>query len=161
ERMSYRADVASNGLEALAALKRQPYDLVLMDVQMPEMDGLEAARQIQKLFPEEARPRIVALTANAMKEDREACREAGMADYRGKPVRVAELRAALDRTGKAMQSASLPPATAPAEDVPPAPAAQAEILDSKMLASLREISTRTGANVIGDLLGLFRADGPP
>jgi CheY-like chemotaxis protein len=95
ERMGYRADVAANGLEALEALRRQSYDLVLMDVQMPEMDGLEATRAICREWPPEQRPRIIAMTANVMKEDREACLAAGMHDYLGKPIRVEELGRAL------------------------------------------------------------------
>jgi len=69
ERMGYRADVAGNGLEAIEALERQPYDVVLMDVQMPEMDGLEASRRIKQNWPPGARPRIIAMTANAMQGD--------------------------------------------------------------------------------------------
>jgi signal transduction histidine kinase/DNA-binding response OmpR family regulator len=97
ERLGYRADLAANGLEALDALRRQPYDVVLMDVQMPEMDGLKATRAIHQEWPSERRPRIVAMTANVSKEHREACFAAGMDDYLGKPVRVPELVAALSR----------------------------------------------------------------
>jgi GAF domain-containing protein/DNA-binding response OmpR family regulator len=97
ERMGYAADVAENGLEVIAALERQPYDLVLMDVQMPELDGLEATRRIRARWPDDG-PRIVAMTANAMAEDREACLVAGMNDYLSKPIRVAELTAALARS---------------------------------------------------------------
>lgn len=95
ERMGYRADVAANGLEVLQALHRQPYDVVLMDVQMPEMDGLEASRQICWKWQPEARPHIIAMTANAMQGDREECITAGMDDYISKPVQIAELEAAL------------------------------------------------------------------
>jgi CheY-like chemotaxis protein len=98
KRLGYRADVAANGLEVLEALERQPYDVVLMDVQMPEMDGLEATRQICSRWPAGTRPRIIAMTANAMKEDQEACFAAGMDDYLGKPIRVEELVAALYRS---------------------------------------------------------------
>jgi len=98
-RMGYRADVAGNGLETIAALQRQPYDVVLMDVQMPEMDGLEATRRIRQMSPKElstgGQPRIIAMTANAMQEDKLACQAAGMDDYVGKPVRVNELIDAL------------------------------------------------------------------
>jgi CheY-like chemotaxis protein len=87
EKLGYRADVASNGLEAIAALERQQYDAVLMDVQMPELDGLGAARQICARWPRESRPRIIAMTANAMAEDRDACFAAGMDDYVAKPIR--------------------------------------------------------------------------
>ena len=95
QQMGYRADLAANGLEALEAVQRQVYDLVLMDVQMPEMDGLEASRRLG-LLP--ARPRIIAMTANAMQGDREICIAAGMDDYLTKPIRVEELAAALART---------------------------------------------------------------
>src|SRR5439155_23959801 len=81
EQMGYRADVAANGLEAVEAIERQPYDLVLMDVQMPEMDGFEASREIARRWPADRRPRIVAMTANAMPGDRELCLAAGMDDY--------------------------------------------------------------------------------
>ncbi len=97
QKLGYGADVASNGLEALEALERQTYDVVLMDVQMPEMDGLEATRRICERWPDESRPRIVAMTANAMIEDREACFAAGMDDYVAKPVRPEELADALSR----------------------------------------------------------------
>jgi len=97
ERLGYRADVAANGLEAIDALRRQTYDLVLMDIQMPDMDGLEATRAIHKEWPGRRRPRIVAMTANVMEEDREACLDAGMDDYLGKPIRVEELVGALSR----------------------------------------------------------------
>jgi CheY-like chemotaxis protein len=96
--MGYRADVAGNGMEAIQAIERQKYDLVLMDVQMPEMDGLEASRQICSRWSRGERPRIVAMTANAMQGDRERCLEAGMDDYVSKPIRVEELISALDRT---------------------------------------------------------------
>jgi signal transduction histidine kinase/ActR/RegA family two-component response regulator len=93
--MGYDADVAANGLEVLEALERQPYDLVLMDVQMPEMDGLEATRQIVSGTEPADRPWIVAMTANAMDGDREKCLDAGMMGYIAKPIRVAELADAL------------------------------------------------------------------
>ena len=101
--MGYRADVAANGIEAIQALERQKYDVILMDVQMPEMDGLEATRQIcARSRASDAgaageRPRIIAMTANAMQGDRELCLEAGMDDYLSKPIRVGELVAALER----------------------------------------------------------------
>ncbi len=97
EKLGYGADVAANGLEALEALERQEYDVVLMDVQMPELDGLEATRRIRARWPAGAGPRIIAMTANAMLEDREACFAAGMDDYVAKPIRPEELAEALGR----------------------------------------------------------------
>jgi PAS domain S-box-containing protein len=97
DQLGYRADVAGNGLEALHALERRPYDVVLMDVQMPELDGLDASRQICERWSAEERPRIIAMTANALPEDREACFAAGMDDYVAKPIRPEELAQALGR----------------------------------------------------------------
>jgi CheY-like chemotaxis protein len=98
DRMGYTADVATNGLEAIEAVERATYDVVLMDIQMPELDGLEATRRIRARLADGARPRIVALTANAMAEDRAATVEAGMDDYLSKPIRPEELTEALRRT---------------------------------------------------------------
>jgi PAS domain S-box-containing protein len=97
ERLGYRADVAGNGKEVLDALERQPYDVVLMDVQMPELDGLDASRRICERWPPGERPHIIAMTANAMREDRDACVAAGMDDYVAKPIRPDELAEALRR----------------------------------------------------------------
>jgi signal transduction histidine kinase/CheY-like chemotaxis protein len=100
--LGYRPDVASNGLEVLEALERQRYDVVLMDVQMPELDGLETSRRIRRLYAHsDDQPRIVAMTANALQGDREICLEAGMDDYIGKPVRVEELVRALRDSARA------------------------------------------------------------
>ena len=98
QQMGYRADLASNGVEAIECVARQPYDVVLMDVQMPDMDGLEASRQITAAWPPGKRPRIVAMTANAMQGDREECIAAGMDDYITKPIRVDQLVTALVET---------------------------------------------------------------
>ena len=95
QQMGYRADVVRNGVEAVASVGRQTYDVVLMDVQMPEMDGIEASRRIVADAPAGARPRIVAMTANAMQGDREECLAAGMDDYVQKPIRVERLVEAL------------------------------------------------------------------
>jgi CheY-like chemotaxis protein len=97
ERMGYRPDVASNGLEVLEAVHRQHYDVVLMDVQMPELDGLEASRRIISEFDALKRPRLVALTANALQGDKQVCLEAGMDDYLAKPLDLVLLRDALLR----------------------------------------------------------------
>jgi PAS domain S-box-containing protein len=99
EKLGYRADVAADGREAVEALERQPYDVILMDVQMPEMDGLEATRVIRERWPEgERRPRIIAMTAGATVDDRRATLEAGMDDFVTKPIRQEELGAALGRS---------------------------------------------------------------
>ncbi|NER36035.1 MAG: PAS domain S-box protein [Oscillatoria sp. SIO1A7] len=97
ERLGYRGDLAGNGLEVLDALRRQSYDVVLMDIQMPEMDGLEATGRIFKEWEPSARPWIIAMTANAMQGDREVCLQAGMDDYLSKPIRLESLQKALSQ----------------------------------------------------------------
>ena len=97
ERLGYRADAVANGLEAVAAVEQRTYELVLMDLQMPEMDGLEATRQIRQRIAKEKQPRIVALTANALVGDRELCLSAGMDDYITKPMKLNELENSIRR----------------------------------------------------------------
>ena len=98
-RLGLRADLAENGLVALQRLAEQDYDLVLMDMQMPLLDGLGATQRIRAELPATRQPRIVAVTANAMKGDRERCLAAGMDDYVSKPLRKEDLEAALQRAG--------------------------------------------------------------
>ncbi|MQA30766.1 MAG: response regulator [Luteitalea sp.] len=97
ERLGYRADLVANGLEAVDAVRRMPYDVVLTDLQMPELEGLGAMRQIRSDHPEGRRPRIVALTANTIEEDGEESLAAGMDDYLSKPLKKDKLEAALGR----------------------------------------------------------------
>jgi len=98
-KIGYQADLASNGFDVLAALDRQAYDVVLMDIQMPGMDGFEATRRILARFPKMKRPKIIALTAHALKGDRERCLEAGMDSYLSKPVKIEDLQSALQPIG--------------------------------------------------------------
>jgi PAS domain S-box-containing protein len=145
--MGYRADVAANGLEAIEAVERQTYDVVLMDVQMPELDGFEASREINRRWPA-ARPRIVAMTANAMQGDRELCVAAGMDDYVAKPIRVEELVAALERAPTHRDAA---PARGPAQ--PAAPAAGA--IDG---AVFERLVATTGGPFVAELIDTFGED---
>jgi CheY-like chemotaxis protein len=167
QQMGYRADLAANGLEALAALDRQPYDLVFMDVMMPEMGGLETTRIVRERqqqpsqFPNyQLSIKIVAMTASAMQGDREKCLEAGMDDYVAKPVRLEDVRAIMERwaplAGKAraaepaVAATQIPPtANPPTQANPPdAPPEEAPVDISRLLdftdgdpASLRELAT--------------------
>lgn len=100
KKIGHTADVVANGLEALEALGRQRYDVILMDVQMPGMDGLEATRQIRALWPADDQPKIIALTAYALGGVREQCLEAGMDDYIAKPVKIDELANAIGKRAK-------------------------------------------------------------
>ncbi len=119
-RLGYRADVVANGTEGLAALRQIPYDVILMDCQMPELDGYEATRRIRQFEQERTAPfdwktplHIIAMTANAMEGDRGKCLKAGMNDYVSKPVRLVELRAALARRGERASELGRGAATAP------------------------------------------------
>ena len=145
EQLGYRADVATNGLEAIEALERQPYDVVLMDVQMPELDGLDATRRICERWPAETRPHIIAMTANALPEDREACFAAGMNDYVAKPIRAEELAAALRR--------ARPLANGDGD----AGRVDFVSLDDAALGSLRELG---GDDFLGEVIDAFVADAP-
>ncbi|MCT7958634.1 response regulator [Laspinema palackyanum] len=158
-RLGYRADVAGNGIEVLQALDRQHYDVVLMDVHMPEMDGLAATRQICQDARDGRllhKPRIIAMTANAMQGDRELCLEAGMDDYISKPIRMPELVEALalcplDSDPSALMMPTLSPGDSDAsksklsgsdpENPPgsPSKAIAEPVLNQAMLASLRDI----------------------
>jgi PAS domain S-box-containing protein len=145
DQLGYRADVASNGLEALEALERQPYDVVLMDVQMPELDGLDASRRISERWPREDRPRIIAMTANAMPEDHEACLAAGMDDYIAKPIRPNELAEALSRAK-------------PLREKREARSDGASLcFDTAALDSLRELG---GDDFLAEVIETFLADAP-
>ena len=152
KRLGYGADVALNGLEALEALEQQPYDVVLMDVQMPELDGLDASRRICEQWPPESRPHIIAMTANALREDREACFSAGMNDYVAKPIRAEELAAALKRVpplrnrdaGSGGSGVAGPP--------------QSEVrLEAEALKNLRDLG---GMEFVIEVVDVFLADAP-
>ncbi|NJN68273.1 MAG: response regulator [Chloroflexaceae bacterium] len=91
EKLSYRADIAANGHEVLAALSQRFYHVILMDVQMPEMDGIEATQRIRAEHPPDQQPWIIAMTAHTLQGDREWCLSAGMDDYIGKPARMGDL----------------------------------------------------------------------
>ncbi|MFN2384038.1 MAG: response regulator, partial [Gemmatimonadota bacterium] len=117
ERLGYAADIAADGGEAIARLERGRYDVVLMDVQMPRMGGLEATREICERWPAGRRPRIVAMTAEAMAGDREKCLRAGMDDYIVKPVTLDQLAAVLGRVAPAAVSEAAPAGHGPIDRV--------------------------------------------
>ncbi len=123
-RMGYRVDIANNGLEVLTALEKHPYNAILLDVQMPEMDGLTCAGEIKMRYPKNQHPYLIAMTANAMTGDRETCIAAGMDDYVSKPVRPHELKRALVGAAEALSARN---ADQPVSPVRPAAAAEAPV----------------------------------
>ncbi len=162
ERIGYRADIAANGREAIESLRRQVYDVVLMDVQMPEMDGLEATRIICRDWPRENRPRIIAVTANAMKEDREICLGAGMDDYLGKPIIIEELVAALARCTVVAPLGVATPSDG-AREVEPGPevaAASGEVLLEPMAVGRLREAARGDEEFLAILVDTFLEDAP-
>ncbi len=154
-KLGYHADVAANGLEVLRALEQKAYDLLFLDVQMPEMDGLEAARQICQRWPADKRPRIVAMTGNALVGDREKCLQAGMDDYISKPVRVGELQAALELWGPTKAAKSDTAFLARLKSTAPD-----ALLDRAIIAELRSLPSAGGVSALQELVDLFLQDAP-
>ena len=152
DKLGYRADVAGNGIEVIEALNRQSYDVVFMDVQMPEMDGLTATKEICKQWTK-ARPRIIAMTANAMQGDREMCLNAGMDDYISKPIRIEELKRALSQC----QSIELE-ISSDTEDSQVDTQTDVEVIDISVLQTLREMAGEEAPAIIADLINSYLAD---
>jgi CheY-like chemotaxis protein/HPt (histidine-containing phosphotransfer) domain-containing protein len=135
DKLGYRVDVASNGLEAIGAVQQTAYAAVLMDCQMPEMDGYEATERIRQLPGPAARVPIIAMTAGAMKHHQEMAFAAGMNDYMAKPVKVDDLAAVLERWTKEGKAGS----GGPSERNTPAPG---EAVDHEVLSSLRALGAQ-------------------
>jgi PAS domain S-box-containing protein len=135
--MGYRPDVVHNGVEVLEALERQKYDVILMDIQMPDMDGLEATRQIRIKYTGAKRPWIIAMTANAMDSDRKNCFDAGMDGYLSKPVRIEALEAELVRSSENI----------------------GQIVDFSVLARFGEM-TGSGSEAVRELVEIFSEETP-
>ena len=135
--MGYRPDVVHNGVEVLEALERQKYDVILMDIQMPDMDGLEATRQIRKRYTGAKRPWVIAMTANAMDSDRKNCFDAGMDGYLSKPVRIEALEAELTRSSENI----------------------GQVVDFSVLSKFGEL-TGSGSEAVRELVEIFSEETP-
>ena len=162
-RLGYRADVANNGQEALASLRRQSYNVVFMDVQMPEMDGLEATRCIRSEWSSASQPWIIAMTAHAMQGDREQCLRAGMNDYISKPIRPEAIVQALnnyfqvyDQTTSTVEIKAQPVSA----EVDLA-SNSISVLDSQVLEALREIAGDDFDGLLAEVLDSYLEDAPP
>ena len=158
-RMGYRADVAANGLEAIASLHRQDYDVVFMDVHMPEMDGLTATQRICEEFPLASRPRIIAMTANAMQGDREKCLSAGMDDYISKPIRVQELVESLNKCQACCQSQPSSKKLETASRIEEAPL-QSSALDTEVLQAFRKAMGEDASVFLTQLIDIYLEESP-
>ena len=155
ENLGYRVDVAANGAEAVRAVADGPYAAVLMDCQMPVMDGFQATAAIRDQEGDERRIPIIAMTAAAMEGDRERCLTAGMDDYLAKPLRSDQVGDTLARwvgDGPGPEPDPVPAVRVPAEEE--------VVLDPKAVAQLRTLGERAGFDVVGEVLDLFRRDTP-
>jgi len=169
EKLGYRADVAANGVETVEAVNRQPYDVILMDIQMPEMDGAEATRRIRDTLPPERQPCIVALTANALSGDREKYLNIGMNNYISKPIRGNELTLALKACqplADPIEETVSPPLNTPktsstaSDPASPEPSVSPAELNPEALAELRGMIDDVGVDMTQELVEVFLADTP-
>ena len=152
-KLGYRADVVANGFEALEALERIPYAAVLMDCQMPEMDGFQATAELRRREDTRHTP-VIAMTANVMRGDRERCLEAGMDDYVPKPVRLEDLDAALRR----WLPDSIPSTLAAVRESVPEGGRDAAAIDPELLARLEQLSRPGREDDLPKLIGMFLED---
>jgi PAS domain S-box-containing protein len=153
------AHSTNNGLEALIALEAKTYEVILMDIQMPEMDGLEASREIRRRWPDgPRRPYIIAMTANAMAGDREKCLDAGMDDYITKPVKAIRLKTALEQCCE-LRAAIAAVATLPARNGAHSEVQPAE-LNRDSLEALKSLQSEGDNGFLKEMIDLFLADTP-
>jgi signal transduction histidine kinase/HPt (histidine-containing phosphotransfer) domain-containing protein len=153
-KLGYKADLANNGTEALRAVQHKAYDIVFLDIQMPEMDGLETARRICQAIPPERRPFIIAMTGNAFLGDREKCLAAGMHDYICKPVRIADLQTAIEKWGTARASISKPAFQGYYAAEPE------DSLDLSILEEVKQLPPSEGLSMLEELVALFLDSAP-
>ena len=149
-RLGCRVDVVSNGVEALTACAAVNYDVVLMDVQMPVLDGLAATQEIRRTLSEDRQPWVIALTAGVSKDDREQCRNAGMDDFLAKPVRLETLRDVLEHASEQR--------TRTVEAVGSDSAPRDQILDLTVIAEFIELTTVKNPHFLATLLESYRRD---
>ncbi|MGH2737790.1 MAG: response regulator [Actinomycetota bacterium] len=152
-KLGYAADAVTNGLEAIEAVERSPYDAVLMDCRMPAMDGFQATAEIRRREDSASRMPIIAMTADAMEGDRQKCLDAGMDDYVSKPVSFESLDAVLQRwvsSADARMTPSSPSSEGPVEEE--------RSLDPAIISSLRQLQTRREREWMPRLISMFLED---
>ncbi len=158
--LGYEVETALNGLEALEAVAHASYAAILMDCQMPEMDGFEATGEIRRREGTAAHTPIIAMTALAIKGDRERCLAAGMDDYLAKPIRIEDLKAMLERW--IVSDGSEPPARAPVEPVAETTETSGQLrpFNPSTLESLRKLQEPGGSDIVDDVLDMFLREAP-
>jgi PAS domain S-box-containing protein len=165
-KLGYRADLAGTGREVIQALEDQPYEVVLLDMQLPDVDGLEVARFICRSWPRQERPYLIAVTANAMQGDREQCLDAGMDDYISKPLRLEELSSAIGKScshiDRAQSVAGLTAiaigerASPDTGSIPLAP----EAIDAEALGKVREMLGKNAPQLLAGIIDSYLDDTP-
>jgi PAS domain S-box-containing protein len=156
-KFGYAADLAANGHEVLERLRANAYDLILLDIQMPGMDGLQTARAVRQKFGHPHRPWLVALTANAMAEDRREAELAGMNDYLSKPVEGIELQSAIERAAEALRAGGNEPQQAVWE----LPEGLREALDAdakEVVVEILELYLQDSKPLVGEILSAHAAE---
>jgi len=148
QQLGYTSDMVENGVEVVEAVNRKHYDLVFMDVHMPEMDGMEATRLIVNSKMRERRPIIVAVTADALQGDKEKCLQAGMDDYITKPIRIADIQGVLNRWGKIASTRS-------AQSEKPAGTSETDVLEHAMLDRIQQLGLETDPDFILELIDSY------
>jgi CheY-like chemotaxis protein len=152
EKMNYKPDVAADGQEVIHALKKNKYDIIFMDMQMPVMDGIEATKLIVSTMSEEERPKIIALTANVTEEDRQRCLDAGMNGFLGKPIRTEELKRSLDYwTNVIEQESSIGNGLV---------MTQQKAIDLNIIQGLKALQTEDNNSFVNELIDLFLDTAP-
>ncbi|MCH7827156.1 MAG: response regulator, partial [Bacteroidetes bacterium] len=155
EKMGYRIEVVANGQEAVQSVRNIKYDIVFMDVLMPEMDGYEATKLILDEQNEDSRPKIIAMTANTMQGDRETCLKEGMDDYLSKPIRIDELQKIIIKWGKSIQNQKLD-----LVEKLKTKATQTKIIDEGKITFLNDIQTPEDLKFYRELIGIYIDDLP-
>ncbi len=158
QKLGYGADVACNGLEGLSSLRRQDYDLVFMDIQMPEMDGLQATRRICKEWLPPKRPWIVAMTANAMQGDREECLNAGMNDYVSKPVRIEALMEIFHNYQNLQQPLNQDSDSTAVFNREESMGNALPVIDAQILQELKDMAGDDGDEMVAELIDSYLED---
>ena len=161
QRLGYGADIVNNGLEALESLRRQDYDLVFMDIQMPEMDGLQATRHICKEWLPPKRPWIVAMTANAMQGDREECLNAGMNDYVSKPVRIEALTQIFHNYKNLQHSSDQDSDSTAVFNREKSDMNKLPVIDTQILQELKDMAGDDASEMIAEVIDSYFEDAPP
>jgi PAS domain S-box-containing protein len=160
DKLGYRADIANDGLEALDALKRQHYDVLFMDVQMPNMDGWETTQRIRQDFCASDQPWIIAMTAHARQEDREQCLKIGMDDYISKPIRAEDIVKVLQQFADRHQATSEPAISMSAPEAENNPNPNPQVLDESIFQDLKKMMGNDSDRLFNELIEIYLEDTP-